>query len=123
MINQQAQAEIFAAKHAAEIQVATAVVLECVRLFLNGTARGIIDPKKRSAAMAAVEHCNIVSLMLCLRPEAAKFVEANQSDAYWALIDAMNCLMDATGTHWPYITMERRSTYLSWAIPTAQQVH
>lgn len=83
--------------------------------FLESRAVNTMPEEAIAKAMEFARNEHVGQFGLLIRQYASQFVEAGNSSAYWAMVDTASFYDDATGSYWPYMTMERREQALKWA--------
>lgn len=123
MLNQQVEANSFKQANQGNIEKAREAIMAACRRFLQGPALAVLSNDEVRRAYHAIGEGNLQAFFQQIRPQAHRFANTNHSVCYWGLVDAMGFLQDATGTHWPYMTGERRLQLLTWASAEVEQVH
>lgn len=138
MLNQEAEAQMFATNYEREIVVTKALLTQAIRALSPLVVAVIANSafladQKRSERRFSVDawHAALTAEIIderqvfgMIRSYAHLFSPPviNSSASYWNLIDAIAFLWDAIGTQWPYITQAQRLAYLSWANDHARDV-
>lgn len=114
-------AEIFCSLEAGAITHTRRLVLDSAQKLLTKIGHKVLDKKELKQAYALLEQNQLDMLFHKLREKASNFVTASLSTAYWAWIDAVGFLSDATGLRWPYMTENGRKASLRHAQECAQE--
>lgn len=123
MIDQMTEALMFRVEHQEEVSEARSAVLDAARCFLASHDMSSLIPSDiLDKVRTAIWNDEPEKIAYLVRDLASEFVKVNQSEPFWALVDACLFLDDAIGCGWEYMTQERRQSALHCAVLEANWV-
>lgn len=107
------EAALFAKNYEVRLNDAKVKLFQAATRFLNEVGSAVLPIWVVEGMKCCIEKGDVVSLGLSLRHEASLFAQSDSSK-YWPLVDNLLFFHDAIGTHWKYLSLERRLQYLVW---------
>lgn len=125
IINQTQAALEFVQNRQQQVRSLEVSLIEMAMHLLDTADIKVLSASELELARSMCRDGHLKEIFTLLRSHAACFAVSGDSRVYWYWIDGAGFLFDAVGTHWQYMTTERRSISLEWAwksVQSAQEV-